>query len=322
LGARGYIIYRYKKFWRKKMKKNIKETLLGAWGKVKAAASRAWEKMKSFGEKVKIKAKELADIADEKLKETAPEVNIKVKKAVLISLASLIGLGIIYSITVNIYSKDVHVFSNDKCENCGISSSLVYKFEYLPETDSYSVSGRNIWKRRYDDVILPDSYKGKAVSAISPYAFDYSTKLRSVVIPDSVEEIGRGAFLCTGKLDSVTFGNGLKAIGQESFGACPRLEVVVFPESLEYIGIGAFFNCTKISGIAIPDGVKTIDNHAFEGCTNMKSLKIGESVEVIGNMAFAFCNLDTVEGNSATFRTEGACLIENESGVVAVGTNA
>jgi hypothetical protein len=53
----------------------------------------------------------------------------------------------------------------------------------------------------------------------------------------------------------------------------------------------------------------------------MKSLKIGASVSYIGNMAFAFCNLDSVEGESQSFYTQGETLIEKESGIVFVGTN-
>ena len=314
------------------MKKDIKEICAEISGKVKATATRLWDKVKSLSRVAKEKARELflkakakiskwASVLEERLATIAPKVDIKVKKGILIALVALIALGIAFSITVNAYAKDTHVFVDDKCENCGISSSLVYKFEYISETDSYSVSGRDIWRKKYDHVILPETYKGKPVSEVAPYAFDYAKRLTKVEIPESVTTIGRGAFLASARLSEVVFSEGLTLIDQEAFGACSRLDNLSFPETLLTVGHGAFFNCTGISAITIPDSVATIDNHAFEGCKAMKSLKIGASVSYIGNMAFAFCDLDTVTGESQSFYTQGDTLIEKESGIVFVGTN-
>ena len=314
------------------MKKDIKEIFAEISGKVKATATRLFDKTKSLSKAALEKARELflkakakiskwASVLEERLATIAPKVDIKVKKGILIALVAMIALGIAFSITVNAYAKDTHVFVDDKCENCGISSSLVYKFEYISETDSYSVSGRDIWRKKYDHVILPETYKGKPVSEVAPYAFDYAKRLTKVEIPETVEVIGRGAFLASARLSEVVFSEGLTLIDQEAFGACSRLDNLSFPETLLTVGHGAFFNCTGISAITIPDSVATIDNHAFEGCKAMKSLKIGASVSYIGNMAFAFCNLDSVTGESQSFYTQGETLIEKESGIVFVGTN-
>ena len=128
------------------MKKDIKEIFAEISGKVKATATRLFDKTKSLSKAALEKARELflkakakiskwASVLEERLATIAPKVDIKVKKGILIALVALIASGIAFSITVNAYAKDTHVFVDDKCENCGISSSLVYKFEYISEIE-------------------------------------------------------------------------------------------------------------------------------------------------------------------------------------------
>ena len=290
-------------------------------GKIKGFAALVGEKIKAGFSWLGAKIKKGASIAGDKLAAVAPEISMKVKKGVLISLGAIITLAIVSAVTINSYAKDLHEFEGDKCVNCGISSSLVYKFTYNPENDTYSISGRGIWNGLYDEVILPESYKGKTVAAISDTAFDNAKILKSVVIPEGVTYIGEGAFLGCGQLKEVSLPEGLSAIGKEAFCACPRLDGVELPATLEALDVGAFYNCTALSAITLPDSLSEIGNFAFEGCKNLKSLKVGTSLATIGDMAFAFCNLDEVSGESETFYTEGGCLIEAATGTVVIGTN-
>ena len=290
------------------MKKDIKEVFSSIWGKTKDTASRIFGKAKELAakawEKTKVFFGEVISKLDEKIKTTLPTISYKLKKIVLIVLASLIGLGIIYAIIVNAYANDTHVFKGDKCENCGISSSLVYKFEYISETDSYSVVGRKIWKNKYDDVILPDTYKGKPVS-----------------------EIGEGAFCDYKKLVSVKIPGSVKTIGNSAFAYCSRLEEVTLSEGIEIIDFGAFYSCTSLEGIVIPDSVKTIGNCAFEGCRWMKTLHVGSGLESLDVLSFAYCNIDTITGGGEKYYVSGNCLISLVEGedasriTVVVGAN-
>ena len=68
-------------------------------------------------------------------------------------------------------------------------------------------------------------------------------RITSVVIPDSVTEIGEGAF-----------------------SDCTSLESVEIPSSVTEIGVHAFSGCTSLSSVVIPDGVKKIGDYAFKDC--------------------------------------------------------
>lgn len=87
------------------------------------------------------------------------------------------------------------------------------------------------------------------------------TQLRSVEIPDSVVNIGNGAF---------------------SF--CKALERVRLPKKMSVISCRLFSNCKNLL-LEIPEGITEIQSWAFHWCS-MKSIKIPASVKAIDNSAF------------------------------------
>ena len=67
-----------------------------------------------------------------------------------------------------------------------------------------------------------------------------------VLIPDSVTEIGRGAFRgCTG-LTSIVIPDSVTKIGEYAFGGCTGLTSIVIPDSVTEIGDDAFPENTEI----------------------------------------------------------------------------
>ena len=72
-----------------------------------------------------------------------------------------------------------------------------------------------------------------------PFAYRYCD-VWSVVILNSVETIGEGAFKDYTDLDEVVLENGVKNIGSNAFSGCTSLDSITIPESVETIGTGAF----------------------------------------------------------------------------------
>lgn len=85
---------------------------------------------------------------------------------------------------------------------------------------------------------------------------------KEVVIPNSVLEIGEGAF-ADSSVTSVIIPHSVKKIGKWAFGICPNLTQIVIPNSITTIGDEAFVDCDNLVSIFIPDSVTEIGKDAF-----------------------------------------------------------
>lgn len=141
-----------------------------------------------------------------------------------------------------------------------------------------------------DDPATDNSYIKKViieegVTYIGQYSFVYEG-ITSLVIPDSVSEIGEGAFFCCSELTDVKLGKGLKRIGRRTFSQCD-MKSINLPEGLEYIGRYAFCDNVNLNSVNIPDSVTSIGNCAFFGAA-FTHVFIPENVTEIGERAFGF----------------------------------
>ena len=114
-------------------------------------------------------------------------------------------------------------------------------------------------------------------------------RLTSVIIGDSVTEIGNQAFFRCENLTSVVIPNSVTSIGEEAFASCISLTSVVIPDSVTSIGYGAFYDCTGLTSIVIPNSVTSIGSYAFSFCYSLTSVVIPDSVTEIGAGVFAEC---------------------------------
>jgi hypothetical protein len=89
------------------------------------------------------------------------------------------------------------------------------------------------------------------VTYIPDAAFAH-TNISELILPSSVETIGRHAFYNCQELRSVSLNEGLVTIGSASFGA--------------------FKACTKLTEIVIPHTVTTINDFVFEGCESLEKV--------------------------------------------------
>lgn len=111
---------------------------------------------------------------------------------------------------------------------------------------AYPASSREV---QYD---VPDS-----VTIISDWAFCSSRKLNRITIPDSVYEIGEGAF-----------------------SGCALLDELEIPDSVTKIDDCAFRNCLNLERITIPSSVKELGWGLFDGCEERVSVYCDENSPV------------------------------------------
>ena len=119
----------------------------------------------------------------------------------------------------------------------------------------------------------------------------------NVTIPDGIRAIGAGAFLNHENLRSVVIPEGVEEISGDffsetplgAFSGCMQLAVVKLPESLSEIGCRAFYGCKSMRNITLPAGLKKIGNRAFENCENLKNIIIPDGVSEIDYGVFMGC---------------------------------
>ena len=142
-----------------------------------------------------------------------------------------------------------------------------------------------IGRRSLTSLVIPDS-----VTNIGDYAFSGCSSLSSVVIPDRVTSIGDCAFENCSSLTDIVIPDGVTSIGDCAFEGCRSLTDIVIPDDVTSIGDCAFEGCRSLTDIVIPDGVTSIGDCAFENCFSLTGIVIPDSVTGIGKFAFSGCS--------------------------------
>lgn len=164
------------------------------------------------------------------------------------------------------------------------SASAVYVDNWLVAVNTESGIG-------FGDLPIKEGTRG-----IADYACKECPVLLAIVIPDSVQYIGKGAFYNTYMVQRITLPKNLKVVGDYAFYGCSSTwftnnqnldgdgtGVTYIPEGTEYIGRSAFYNCGTMVGVHVPGTVKTIGDYAFYGCVNLgeSSVYVGEDPEAL-----------------------------------------
>jgi hypothetical protein len=144
------------------------------------------------------------------------------------------------------------------------------------------------------ELIIPEYYRGRKVTAIALRGFLSRTQLTRLVLPSSITTIGEEAFYgCSGLTGALTIPSGVTSIGVGAFRDCSKLTgALTIPSGVTSIGAYAFNYCSGFTGtLTIPSGVTSIGDHAFGGCSKLTgTLTIPSGVTSIGPYAFYACS--------------------------------
>jgi len=134
-------------------------------------------------------------------------------------------------------------------------------------------------------VVIPETISGIKVTEIAANAFGSDSKnIVSVVIPNTVTQIGAGAF-ANKNLKSVVLSNSLTTIHARAFYGC-AIETVIIPNSVTTIGAEAFRKC-QLTSITFGNRVAEIGDGAFAENKLTELTNLPTSLRVIGLGAFA-----------------------------------
>ena len=221
-----------------------------------------------------------------------------------------------------------HSYIDGKCALCGegqYTEGVVYK-----------ISG---------DTAYVSSYTGKdTVLKISPtYTPEGETKsylvtkiaslengyIEELVIPEGVEELGRGEWLCP-NLKRLRVPTTLKTIGDEAFYSCPISEIYIKDikawcgiksntESLEgtrkiYTNYDMYLNNELLVDLNITADITYIGSYVFNGCQSIKTLSMEKCSDVSNRTikpgAFSYSGLSSAQISAGSVWSEAfyGCL--------------
>ena len=136
---------------------------------------------------------------------------------------------------------------------------------------------------------LTDVTFGEGTTRVVEHLLEETPQLTSVILPDTVTEIGERAFRVSG-LTHIWLGSGLQTIQASAFAECENLGSPIFPEGLTTVGDQAFQNCASLWDPQFPESLRTIGNEAFKNCDTIERAVLNHGLEVIGRSAFADCD--------------------------------
>ncbi len=189
----------------------------------------------------------------------------------------------------------------------GLTLTAVFEgvLEYTRVDGGYSVSATPGFKGV--NVVIPAQVDGIDVVEVAENAFKDCTSIKTLLIPDSVKSIGRGALAgCTSLESLITpFAGASADITDQSnmgmsyvFGSSGGSSWSVFPASLTAISVtdaatsipqGAFENMKNLQTVNLGANITSIGGNAFEGCTSLKKIVLPEKCVSIGAYAFHNC---------------------------------
>ncbi len=162
-------------------------------------------------------------------------------------------------------------------------------FEY--ELDSAGNATLTKYNGNVYALVIPDEIDGHPVTAIGENVFKGNQNLGSVIIPNSVVDIGKDAFNSCNKLADVILpkNNKYTYIEERVFANDISLNTIQMPEYITEIKTMAFNNC-GLTTLHLNDEITNIGNAAFGGCAKLSDLILPKYLEIYGAACFENCS--------------------------------
>lgn len=132
------------------------------------------------------------------------------------------------------------------------------------------------------------------LKTIGTQCFYENNNLKNVVLPNTITNIGQGAFYsCDNLLElTIPMDASITSIGTSAFYNCYNLKSINIPSTIVSLGANAFYGCSSLETATVGEGCKmgNLPDDLFNGCSSLKSFNLPERVTSIGNRVFSNCS--------------------------------
>ncbi|MBO4569156.1 MAG: leucine-rich repeat protein, partial [Candidatus Methanomethylophilaceae archaeon] len=166
-----------------------------------------------------------------------------------------------------------------------------------------------------------------SVESVGSKAFANCSKLKTLVVPETLKSVGSYAFYGCG-ITALDIPGDDVVLEASAFSACKKMMSITFSGTGAVIGTNAFYKnngvstvdlstvasvgqkafpyCYGLETLVIPGSLLSMGPYAFYGCSNLKGLIVEEGVESIPRSAFSECRALESVSFPASLRSVGA----------------
>lgn len=151
----------------------------------------------------------------------------------------------------------------------------------IPDSIKSIGEGAFAYCKNITKIILP-----KKLKTIERFTFLGCKQLKEINLNNTLKTIGSEAFAGSG-VTSVIIPDSVQEIGWEAFSNCHAIEKISIGRGAQVIPVRIFQNCEKLKEITLPESVETIDSTAFRGCVRLEKINVPKCLREIGTRTFA-----------------------------------
>ena len=162
-------------------------------------------------------------------------------------------------------------------------------------------------------IVIPSKIDGKPVTEISPYAFAFTTTVKSITIPATVTEIETEMFDTCYGLETINI--------EEGHPSLKSVDGVLFDKDMTKLLI--YPKDSKRTEYTVPEGVREIATYAFDDNRVLETLNLPASFTEAFYQSFisrSIANINVAEGNPYLTSVDGILFNKNMTELVYFGS--
>ena len=128
-------------------------------------------------------------------------------------------------------------------------------------------------------VKIPETYGGRPITILNDDLFAHHGEIESVIIPDTVTNIGSFCFDGCDRLRELRLPSSLTDMWQYAIARC-GIEEITVPDHVETIVPFTFQDCKNLKKVILPAGLRRIYGKAFLRCESLREVILPKTAEI------------------------------------------